>query len=126
MRRNMDEGQIYEKIGKVEAGVEFLVQDAKKKNGYITDLNVRMNNGEKEIISLKNEWKEIVSLISKNLGEINYFIKNQKDKEKQKKDVWIFVKENWIVAILIMLTSGFAGTFMPFLWMYVKKHWIGS
>ena len=106
--------QIYEKLGKLETGINFLVDDAKKKNGYITDLNIRQGNTEKTIIEFRNANEKVYSLLVEQ--------KKEKDNRYQ---VWAYVKENYVLFLLTITTSGIVGTFIPLFWMWIKKQIFG-
>lgn len=109
--------QIHEKLGKLETGVEFLVGDAKKKNGYIDDLkkrdeihDQRINDTQKIIIEFKNAMEQTFT-----------FMKDQRDEKKEKESLKGRFKENWILFVTTTLTGMFIVTYLPLFWMWIKR-----
>lgn len=122
----MDENhdKIYEKLGKLGGGIAFLVADAKKKNGYITDLNKRVTDTEKANIILEERWEKFLSRVSNGLGEINIFLRDQKEEKLRKRNMGDFIKENYLLFVLTISTSWIVGNFTPNIWPYIK-HFVG-
>lgn len=101
--------QIYEKLGGLEKGMSFLVDDAKKKNGYITDLDGRITSVEKIIIEFKNAMEQIFK-----------YNKEQSDERKARESFKGKLKADWLTYIVISLTSIVSFKFFPIAWTTIK------
>ena len=117
--------QLMQTVGGMKEGIKFLVEYSKKNNGYIDDFTKQLNDHDNKITNLENEWKRTLELISRDLGEIHKFIKEQNDKKNKKNAFFSFITENWLVGVLIIATTYFFSTFLPSLWTFLKHHWSG-
>jgi len=117
---NTKHEQIMFMLGGMKSSLESLVVKVGIQNGRVTEsekkyyeLDGSIAKHNAEVLKMYNEKNEIMNKM--------YDFMNEVRREKQQSETfWGNVKLNWINYALVGLTAGFAGTFVPIIWMWLK------
>lgn len=114
--------EIFKILGALQQGQDFLVLDAKKKNGYIKDIYQRIDTNDKEMIKLRNDNSRLYEDTSRVFGNVNLFLKKQEDKERDKKNWFSSLSLN-ITTYIVIFVIGFLGSSVSlWFWLMVKTY----
>lgn len=113
--------QIMERLGGMKSSIDELVRRVGIQNGRVSkiedkyhelDGNIAIHDA--KVLKMYNEKNDIIEKL--------YQFNLEEKKRKEDRESFIGrIKENWIVFVVIGLTSGFAGTFIPLIWLWLRE-----
>lgn len=108
----------YKLLLEISTNASMANEGVKRINGSIARMQEDINKNRVDIATLMSEYSE-------NLKRVYEFQVEQKKRRDAEESFWGNLKSNWINFCVIGLTSGFVGTFIPLIWMYLKRYVLG-